>query len=150
MEINILLHNVAQIQLAEEKVCLMFAASTLTTVEGAVKLPVVHHLAVHAQLQTDALASSYIPAENLVRSLLPDDKRTLPVPFQQGLPQLFSSEPIIISMQRLDKAALRKDPGHPEVLIVLSDNQGYRHPKSYYRQQEPDERSQGGFLETNI
>ena len=59
------------IQPTEEKVSLVFAAATLTTVEGPVKPPVAHHLAVHAQLQTDALTSSNIPAENLVRSLLP-------------------------------------------------------------------------------
>ena len=42
----------------------MFAAATLATVEGPVEPPVVHDLAVHAQLQTDALAGSNIPAEN--------------------------------------------------------------------------------------
>ena len=68
-----MLNNLARVQSTEEKVCLVFAAATVTTVEGPVKLPVVHHLAVHAQLQTDALASPNIPAENLVRSDLPGD-----------------------------------------------------------------------------
>ena len=68
---HILLNNVARVQPTEEKVCLVFAAATLATVEGPVEPPVTHNLAVHAKLQTDALTSSNIPAENLVRSLLP-------------------------------------------------------------------------------
>ena len=68
----ILLNNVAGVQPTEEKVSLVLAAATVATVEGSVKPPVAHHLAIHAQLQTDALASSNIPAENLmVRSMLP-------------------------------------------------------------------------------
>ena len=60
----ILLNNFARVQTNEEKVSLVFAAATLATVEGPVEPPVVHDLAVHAQLQTDALAGSNIPAEN--------------------------------------------------------------------------------------
>ena len=70
---HILLNHVARVQPTEEKVCLVFAAATVTTVEGPVKLPVAHHLAVHAQLETDALTGPNIPGENLVRSHLPGD-----------------------------------------------------------------------------
>ena len=60
---NILLNNVARVDSTQEQVGLVFAAATLATVEGPVEPPVVHDLPVHAQLQTDALAGSNIPAE---------------------------------------------------------------------------------------
>ena len=59
-----LLDNVAGVHPTEEKVGLVFAAATVATVEGPVKPPVVHGLPVHAQLQTDGLSCSNIPAEN--------------------------------------------------------------------------------------
>ena len=61
------------VQPTEEKVSLVFAAATLATVEGPLEPPVVHHLAVHAQLQTDALISSDIPAER-TGEICPDSK----------------------------------------------------------------------------
>ena len=58
----ILLNNFARVQTNEEKVSLVFAAATLATVEGPLEPPVVHHRAVHSELQAEALASSNIPA----------------------------------------------------------------------------------------
>ena len=61
--ICISLHDVAVVQPTEEKVSLVFAAATLATVEGSLKLPVVHHPAIYTELQTDSLSCSNIPAE---------------------------------------------------------------------------------------
>ena len=61
--VHILLHNVALINPTEEKVSLVFAAATLATVEGSLKLPVVHHSAIYTELQTDPLSNPNIPAE---------------------------------------------------------------------------------------
>ena len=60
-----MLDNVAILHSTEEKVSLVFVAAIVTTVQSGLKLPVTRHLAVHAQLQTDALTSANIPAENL-------------------------------------------------------------------------------------
>ena len=51
------------VQPAEEKVSLVFAAATLATVEGSLKLPVAHHLAIDTELQTDPLSNPNIPEE---------------------------------------------------------------------------------------
>ena len=51
------------VQPTEEKVSLVFAAATLATVEGSLKLPVVHYSAIDTELQTDPLSNPNIPAE---------------------------------------------------------------------------------------
>ena len=76
----ILLNNFARVQTNEEKVSLVFAAATLATVEGPLEPPVVHHLTVHAQLQTDALLSSNIPAERAGEILRPVEAQMLLTP----------------------------------------------------------------------
>ena len=76
----ILLNNFARVQTNEEKVSLVFAAATLATVEGPLEPPVVHHLAIHAQLQTDALLSSNIPAERTRGILRPLEDQMLLTP----------------------------------------------------------------------
>ena len=77
-------------------------------------------------LQTDSLASSH-PC----------------VPLSDGGPQAASPPPHVVARQGMNEGALRKDPAHPDVGVVLRHHQGYRHDQPYDWHQEPHQGSQG-------
>ena len=70
-----------------------------------------------------------------------------PVPLSDSSPQACPSLPPHVDVEGQHESVLREDPGLPDLVVVLGDDEGDGDSHTHQGDQQPDERSEGRLLQ---